>query len=92
MGDSKEHGQPDRRGMEQRHYSRFSMGVPLGGSDVRGRNDHSLATHQLEETLPAVVHRHAVMAHDDRGMRGLSRDLSVRDSRYATIYLFPILV
>ena len=77
--------------MEQRHDSGFPMGVPLGGSDVRGRNDHPLVAYQLEETLPAVVHRYAVVAHDYRGMRGLSRDLSVRLRRDATLYLFSVL-
>ena len=92
MGDSQEHGQPDRWGMEQRDDSGFSVGVPLGGSDVRCRNGHPLVTDQLEEKVSAVVHIHAVMADDDCGVCGFSSDLSICIGRNATVYLFPILI
>ena len=67
------------------------MGVPMGGSHVRGRYDHPLATFQLEKTLPLMVQRHAALADGHFRLSRDSRYLSVRFRRNATLYLFPIL-
>lgn len=63
----------------------------MGGSDVRCRNDHSLVAEPLEETVPVMVHRDAVVADDDCSMYRDSRDLSIHVRRNATVYIFPVL-
>ena len=91
MGDGKEHGESDRWGMEQRDDSGFSVGVPLGGGDVRVGYDHPLGADQLEATLSSMVQRHATLADGRRRVHGYPRHLSVRLRRDATVYIFSIL-
>ena len=68
------------------------MGVSLGSSDVRSRNGDSLATDQLEEKVSFMVHGDADLADRAGRLRGVGSNLSVCDRRYATVYLFPILI
>jgi len=78
MVNGEEYGQPDRRRMEQCHHSGFPLGVPLGGSDVRCRNDYPLVTDQLEETLPVMVRQDAAMVDGDGRLHRYRGHLSVR--------------
>ena len=68
------------------------MGVPLGSSNVHRRHGHSLVTDELETALPSGVQRHASLADGNRSMSRHHRHLPVRHRRYATLYLFPVLV
>ncbi len=78
MEHGKEHGQSDRWRMEQCHHPGVPMGVPMGSSDVRCRNDDPLAADQLEEKVPFGIQRNAFMAHGDSSLRCYRGDLSVR--------------
>ena len=91
MGDSEEHGQSDRRRMEQCHHPGFPVGVPLGGSDVRCRHADPLVADQLEETVSARFQRYAALADGHRCLHCHRRHLPVCFRRNATVHIFSIL-
>ena len=91
MGHGEEHGQSDRRRVEQCYHPCVPLGVPLGSGDVRGRNGDSLAADQLETAVPSGVQRHAVVADGHRGMRGDCGHLPIRLGRDAAFYIFSVL-
>ena len=64
----------------------------MGGSDVHCRNGDSLASYQLEKTLPLMVQRDATLADGHCSLPRYRRHLSVRFRRNATIHIFPVLI
>lgn len=63
----------------------------MGCGDVCGRNGDSLVAYQLETPIPFGFQCDAVMGNGTRGVCGDYGYLSIRDSRYATVYIFSIL-
>ena len=64
----------------------------MGGSNVRCRNGHSLASDQLEKAVSSGIQRYAAMADGDCGMYCDCCHLSVRHGGHATVYIFPVLI